>query len=357
MLLLALVSVTLSAQPRGVVRPAPIFLVLRTATSPTQSKREVRLHDEVSLLLDNFAVLSQNVDDPVAFQARPLAEQLKQVLELASHNEALGVLWLAEPVRGQLMVYVVGIGSGRALIRTLEFDQRSGSEKGLALIVRELLGTAFLQAEPESIAPSLAEVVRDVRRQLPKDALLEPPAPAPVVTVPPRRSLNSLGLSVISTLSLVGAQGRWLSAGGQLRGEHAFGNVLALGLEFEMHGARDFGPQSTITSLEVPLGLTASASIPVGAFFVVPRLSVLAGVNQLWARNAAGSASSLIWVQRNRLALGVRTESDGPVQVMLEVGVDALPLRAAIRDSLTGADLWRAPWLEMRFAAGVLWKG
>ncbi len=358
MLLLAVVSLTLSAQPQVVVRPAPIFLVLRTATSPTQTKREARLHDEVSLLLDNFAVLSQTVDDPALFQSRPLAEQLKQVLGLANHNDALGVLWLAEPVRDQLMVHVVGIGSGRALIRTLEFDQRSSSEKGLALIVRELLGTAFLQAEPTSIAPSLAEVVRDVRRQLPKDERLEP-KPIPVVAAPPpsQPSPLSLGLSVVSSLSLAGAQGRFLTAGGQLRGEYAFGEVFAFGLELEVHGAHDFGPQSNITSLEVPGGLTVSASLPVGAFYLTPRLSVMVGFDQLWARNADGSTASMTWVQRNRAALGIRTAKTGPLQLMLEVAIDALPLRGAVRDSLTGTELWRAPFLEMRFAAGVSWKG
>jgi hypothetical protein len=256
--------VCVAAAPRAEVRPAPIFLVLRTAASPVQVAREARLHDEVSLLLDNFAVLSQSVEAPARFQALPLAEQLALVLDLARRDEAVAALWLAEPLRGQLMVHVVGISSGRALIRTLEFDQKSSSEKALALIVRELLGTAFLQAPPLSIDPGLADVVRGVRRALPVDPLLDQPAlvVAPVQSPPP--SPYSLSLQAVSAVSLLGAQGRWVTVGAQLRGERLFGAHLGLGLELEVHGARDFGPSSTISSLEVPLGLTASLRLPAG---------------------------------------------------------------------------------------------
>ena len=349
------VVMTLSVTPQAEVRPAPIFLVLKTGVTPTQTARETKLHDEVSLLLDDFAVFSQPIDD-AQFQNRPLAQQLKSVLEIAKLNDALGALWLAEPSRGQLMVHVVGMGTGRALIRTLEFDQRSGSEKALALIVRELLGTAFLQAAPEHIDPSLAEVVRGVRRELPKDPTLEPKAK---VDLPPEAppAMYSLSGAVVSSLALVGGAGRWATLGAQVRVERAFGELLRLGLELELHGARDFSTAAAVSSLEVPLGVTASLHWRTGAFVLMPRLSVLGGVSPVWATTAEGSTSALVATVRARAAMGVRAQATGPLQLMLEVSLDAVPLRGEVRESLTGEQLWRAPILELRGAAGFFWEG
>jgi len=358
MLSIAICLLSLSAAPKVEVRPAPIFLVLRTAANPAQVKREARLHDEVSLLLDNFAVLSQPVDDP-SFQSRSMADQLKQVLAVATHNEALGVLWLAEPAKGQLMVHVVGIGTGRSLIRTLEFDQRSGSEKALALIVRELLGTAFLQAAPETIDPGLAEVVRGVRRELPKDPALEK-KPEVIVVAPPLEAPStpwSFSASAMTGVSLAGAQGRFLSIGGQLRGERALTPAFHLGLSVELHSARDLEATAQVKSLEIPFGVTASVVLPIGAFALVPRLSVLPGWNQLWATNGLGTTATQVWTLRARAGLGWRTESTKPLQLLIELSADVVPVRGAARDLATGLDLWKAPWLELNLAAGVFWKG
>lgn len=360
MLSIAICLLSLSAAPRVQVRPAPIFLVLRTAANPAQVKREARLHDEVSLLLDNFAVLSQPVDDP-AFQSRSLAEQLKRVLEVAVHNEALGVLWLAEPAKGQLMVHVVGIGTGRALIRTLEFDQRSGSEKALALIVRELLGTAFLQATPGTIDPGLAEVVRDVRRELPKDPLLEKKpevvAPAPLPQPVALDEPWSASAAAMTGLSLAGAQGRFLSFGAAVRVERAFTDSFHAGLTVEVHSARDLEVNAQVSSLELPFGVTAGFSIPLGHFALVPRLTVMPGWNQLWATNAIGTTVTQVWTLRARAGLGLRTANTKPLQLLVELSVDAVPLRGAARDVATGLDVWKSPWLELNLAAGFFWKG
>lgn len=360
MLMHALCLAIISAPPKVEVRAAPIFLVLKTATTAAQQAREARLHDEVSLLLDTFAVLSQPVDD-AAFAGRTLAQQLKQALELASLNEAVGVLWLAEPSAGQLMVHVVGIGTGRSLIRTLEFDQRSGSERALALIVRELLGTAFLQAAPEAIDPSLADVVRKVRRQLPKDARLEAPVEAPMPPAPPPVKRLSASVAVVSTVALGGGSGRWATLGAQLRGELGVGEragPLHLGLELELLGARDFGVTALVSTLEVPVGLTASLHLNVGAFTVVPRVSVLGAFNQVWVRDPAGlMTSALLGSMRARAGVGVRSTFAAPVQLMVELSADAVPVRAAVRNEVTGADLWRSPWLELRLGAGVSWEG
>lgn len=355
MLSFALCLLSLSAGPKVEVRPAPIFLVLRTASTPAQTRREARLHDEVSLLLDNFAVLSQPVDD-ATFQSRSMADQLKLVLEVANHNEAVGVLWLAEPAKGQLMVHVVGMGTGRALIRTLEFDQRSGSEKALALIVRELLGTAFLQATPETIDPGLAEVVRGVRRQLPKDPLLEKVAPVERPVPPSDEARWSVSAAAMTGVTLAGAQGRFLSVGGQLQAERALGSLFNLGLVLELHGARDLEPATQVSSLEIPFGVTASLVLAVGAFALVPRLSVLPGWNQLWAVSTLGTTSAHVWTLRARAGLGFRSDQAKALQFMMELSVDALPLRGAARDLATGADLWRAPLLELNLTAGVFWK-
>lgn len=351
---LALCLIGLAATPKVEVAAAPIFLVLRTSKEPVASQREVRLHDEVSLLMDNFAVLSLPVEAP-DFLSRSLAQQLQEVLALADRNCAVGALWLAEPLPGQLMVHVVGIGTGRSLIRTLEFDRRSGSEKALALIVRELLGTAFLKAAPDTIDPQLAAVVRGVRRELPKDPVLEQQLAPPPPALPP--SSYSLAGALVTGLAVAGAEGRWLSLGGRLRGEHVVVGALSLGGELEVHSARDLEQAARVTSLEVPLGVTASLALPVGAVVLTPRVSVLVGWNRLWAQNLQGAALGDVWTLRTRLGLEGRARNGERLQLVLGVSLDALPLRGGVRDELTGQDLWRAPWLEAHFAAGFLWKG
>lgn len=351
MLSIAICVLSLSAAPR--VRPAPIFLVLSTAGNPAQVGREARLHDEVSLLLDSSGVQSQSVEDPT-FQARPLAEQLQVVLELANHNEAVGVLWLAEPAQGQLMVHVVGIGTGRSLIRTLEFDQRSGSEKALALIVRELLGTAFLQATPESVAPGLAEVVRGVRRDLPADAALDA-KPPPVAEEPARPW--SFSASALAGVALAGSQGRFSSIGGQLRGERRLTAALHVGFTAELHAARDLQPAAQVSSLEIPFGVTAGWVVPVGDFALVPRLSLLPGLNLLWATDGVTTTSNQVWTLRARAGLGWRTPRANPLQLLLELSLDAVTLRGAVRAEPSGLEAWKAPWLELNVAAGFFGEG
>lgn len=351
MLFLSLSLLTLgAATPRIEVRPAPVLLVLRTSSRPAQARHEERLHEEVSLLLDNFAVLSLPVED-ATFGTRTLAEQLQQVLLAARENEAVAALWVAEPVHGQLMVHVLGLSSGRALIRSLEFDRNTASEKGLALIVRELLGTAFLHSAPETIDPELAKVVRTVRRELPKDPLLDS-TPEP----PPKLPRWALGAAFVSGLAVAGAEGNWLSLGARFRVERVLFGPLAFGLELEVHGTRDGLPGASVSALEVPVGLTTSLRFPLGQLTIVPRASVLAGAQQLWVENPEGSTQAPVWTVRARGGLGLRAGT-GPVRLTLELSVDVLPQRGGVRAPQTGPDVWRSPWLQALFSAGVCWEG
>lgn len=351
-------SLAAAPTPKVAVSTAPIFLVLRTSQEPVAAAREVRLHEEISLLLDNFAVLSHPVDDR-DFQARSLSQQLTKVLALAAGNDAVGALWLAEPVPGQLMLHVVGIGTGRSLIRTLEFDRRSGSEKALALIVRELLGTAFLEAAPETIDPQLAEVVRGVRRELPRDPVLEaqqPPPVAPPAPAPPPAAWAASG-ALVTGLAVAGAEARWLGLGGRVQVEHALVGPLWLGGVAEVHGTRDLAQAARVATLEVPLGLTAALRLPAGAFVVTPRLSALAGWQRVWAQDAAGPVLGDVWSLRTRLGVEARLRQAGGLQPVLGLSLDLLPLRGGVRDVTTGGDVWRAPLLEANFAAGFFWEG
>lgn len=344
-----LLSCLLSVAPvaHSSVRPAPVLLVLNTGN---QGNRERRLHDEVSLLLDGFAVLSIPVNVP-SFSKWSLSDQLGHALLVAQDNQAVGVLWVAEPAPGQLMVHVLGIGTGRALIRTLEFDALSGAEKGLALIVRELLGTAFLQAEPETIVPELNAVVREVRRNLPRQT----PVPEPTELVTVTRLPISLAGSVVTGVSLIGARSHLLSLGGQLRGEYGFSTRLSLGLEGEAHFSSDRADSVNVQLLEIPVGLTGSFAAPVGNAFVVPRLSVLGGVNVVWAQSSEGAISDLVWSMRARAALGLRGAATSHFRLQGELSFDIVPLRSGVRAQATGEELWRAPWLEIHLAAGFLW--
>lgn len=349
MLLWALPLLALSATPRVELRPAPVLVVLKTAATPTQTKREERLHEEVSLLLDDFAVVSQPMEERT-FATLPLPSQLEQVLAIARENDAVAALWLAEPSPGQLLVHVLGLSTGRALIRSLEFDRRTGAEKGLALIVRELLGTAFLQAPPETVDPSVARVVHEVRKALPADPL-EPPPPQPVP------ASWALGASLVSGVSLAGAVGHWVNAGARLRGEWSGLAPVGLGLELEGRGARDgLAASSSVEALELSGGPTATLRLRAGHLVLGPRLSVVAGGARVSAHTAEGTSAAWVWVLRARAGFEL-SAGEGPVRLTLELDLDALPLRGGVRPPTTAPDLWRAPWLEATLAAGLRWEG
>ncbi len=170
--------------PKGVVVTAsapPVLVMVRTNGNSSFEKSQQRLHEELTLLLDSFMVILTPVETK-DFAKKPLADQISVVLPLSKANDAVAVVWLAEPLPGQMMLHLVAMGTGRTLVRTLEFDRRSQTENVLALMLRELLGTAFLFEPVPTVPKAVRTLVSQVRKTMPAMEELEPP---PVVVRPP----------------------------------------------------------------------------------------------------------------------------------------------------------------------------
>ncbi len=177
---------TTAAGPKGMVNatPPPVLVMVRTPGNAAFEKSQQRLHEELTLLLDSFIVILTSVEVR-DFARKALADQIAVVLPLAKNNDAVAVVWLAEPLPGQMMLHLVARGTGRTLVRTLEFDRKSQSENVLALMLRELLGTAFLYEPVRTVPEPVRNVVSAVRRTMPAMEELTPPPPATIIVRPP----------------------------------------------------------------------------------------------------------------------------------------------------------------------------
>ena len=175
-----------AAGPKGLVsaNPPPVLVMVRTPGNAAFEKSQQRLHEELTLLLDSFMVILTSVEVR-DFARKALADQIAVVLPLAKTNDAVAVVWLAEPLPGQMMLHLVARGTGRTLVRTLEFDRKSQSENVLALMLRELLGTAFLYEPVRTVPEPVRNVVSAVRRTMPAMEELTPPSPATIIVRPP----------------------------------------------------------------------------------------------------------------------------------------------------------------------------
>lgn len=183
--------VLLSAVPKSVVSttPPPVLVMVRTPGNASFEKSQQRLHEELTLLLDSFMVILTSTDAK-DFARRPLADQISTVLPLSKANDAVAVVWLAEPLPGQMMLHLLAMGTGRTLVRTLEFDRKSQSENVLALMLRELLGTAFLYEPAPAVPNAVRSVVTQVRRTMP---FIDEPMPVQTATVISPQATTSWG--------------------------------------------------------------------------------------------------------------------------------------------------------------------
>src|SRR6266404_5744908 len=125
----------------------PVVLMIRSAATADGQRREEKLMDQLILTLDSFMLMSQPSERP-DFTRLSLDEQIAAVLPEARRNDTMAVVWMSFPLANQVMVHLVALGSGRALVRTIESDRSRASERTLALITRELLGTAYLFEPP-----------------------------------------------------------------------------------------------------------------------------------------------------------------------------------------------------------------
>lgn len=216
MIFLSLLCLSLQAGPR--VAAAPMVLVVRTEASPDAARREQKLYEQLSIALDDFAVMLTAPPEP-GFADLKLPEQVAIALSEAESTSAVAVAWLVLPAPKQVMVHLVARGTGRTLIKTVEATTGPQAESTLAVVVRELLGTAFLFEPSPELPTSLQSVVREVRAQVTPTAPTPPP-PAPLAwraqVVSSTRTVSqqgaSLSLGALFSRRLLGTE-RWSLSG------------------------------------------------------------------------------------------------------------------------------------------------
>lgn len=332
----------------------PVLLMVRAATNPAQQKRERKLYDELALALDGFMLMSQDAEDP-NFPKLALSDQLATVLPIAQKNDASIVVWLGFPLANQVMLHVVALGSGRALIRTIESDRSPVAESTLALMARELLGTAYLFEPPKSVPLEVQAVVQSVRKEIDKVQ----PAPAPPPAPPPPKPV-------------ITESGRWAvwlrgQSGAPLAGQIDAAPTLGLGLGLERRlparidlalfasGAGGAIAREDLRgSFLFMLGgtLTAYRGFGEGPLTAGPWL----GASVHWSSFDAGPEARAQTVLPTFEA-GLQARVDSPHGPTLNATLSAawLPLRAELRTTDSQV-LFRTAALELHLGVGVGWQ-
>lgn len=360
MVLSLALTLSLAAPKVNLGPPPPLIVMIRTEGPPAFLKTQARLHEELTLLLDTFIVLNTPISVP-DFPRKPLAEQLAAVLPVAKGNDAAAVVWLAEPVPGQLMLHLVAQGTGRTLVRTLEFDRKSRNESALAVMMRELLGTAFLYEPPASVPPELRAVVKQTRATMstaadvsPLPSIIEPIAPPAPPAPPPPKHLRLVvtGLVDSGLVDHFGGSTRYGAAATALWKFDAF----AVGLELAVTGHRAVpSPATAVSSVSLPLHAVLTRPFAFGGFSLWPRL---------------GLGPEVSWTVSRQAVPTTLTTATGSGLLGLDVGLGTQSLTVLFRVELLGRlgrtqlidlpgslPLWRQPAVSLHAGIGLAWEG
>lgn len=357
-----LVSLALSAPPKvNLGPPPPLIVMIRTDGPQPFLKTQARLHEELTLLLDSFIVLNTPISIP-DFPKKPLADQLAAVLPVARQNDAAAVVWLSEPLPGQLMLHLVAQGTGRTLVRTLEFDRKSRNESALALMMRELLGTAFLYEAPASVPPQLRAVVKQTRATMSSssevapppivDTPIAPPAPA----VPPRPPRLRLMLAAKVDSGLVDAIGSSTRGGGGFSAFWKFTDRFGVGLETGFAAQRSLvTPTTAVTSVSVPILAVATRSYSLADLSIWPRVGLGPEISWTTSRQAVpGELSTLTGAGLLGVDVSAGTRA---FTLFLRIDLVGRLSRSQVTE-LPGAQvLWRQPALSLHAGIGLAWEG
>lgn len=358
----ALVLTLVLAAPKvSIGPPPPLIVMIRTEGPPAFVKTQARLHEELTLLLDSFIVLNTPIAVP-DFPRKPLADQLAAVLPVAKANDAAAVVWLAEPLPGQLMLHLVAQGTGRTLVRTLEFDRKSRNESALALMMRELLGTAFLYEAPANVPPQLRAVVKQTRATMSNAADVAPPPivdtpiapPAPARPPDPKRlRVMAFGLVDSGIVDHLGGATRY---GGALSALFKLTERLGLGLDVSATGHRAVPLESAaVSSVSVPILAVGTRSYTLGEVAFWPRVGV--GPEVTWTTSREAVPGQLTTLTGAGL-LGVDV-SAGIQALSIVFRLQALGRlgRAQLVELPGDQVVWRQPALSLHAGIGLAWEG
>jgi hypothetical protein len=249
------------------------------------------------------------------------------------------------------MLHLVALGSGRALVRTIETDRSPVSERTLALMARELLGTAYLFESPSSVPAEVTEVVRSVKKEIPPEpepAKVEAPPPLP----PPPRPWSAW-LRVQTAYPLNGGEDAVPVVHLALLGERQVG----YGAEFS------FGLTGSLAAIS-RAQTSGAAFYTVGAMAALYRGFPLAqwtlgpiveGTLNYGVFVYPGNPAVGAWLPTLALGPHLRSERRG-ASLGFTLAAAWSPQRATLGVT-NGPTLYRTPSVELQFAFSVGWQG
>lgn len=339
------------------LKPPPVVVMVRTESRGAFDRTQARFFEELTLLLDTFMVMSSPADER-DFPRRPLAEQIALVMPVAKANDAVAVVWLAEPTPGQLMLHLVALGTGRTLVRTIDFDRKSQSEAALALMLRELLGTAFLYSA--TAIPEVRQVVSQLKQAYP--LTFDPPpvpgagaATAAAYESWSRSRFNKKDWSFGATATVEAGLADSLGPSSRLGSAVwlAWHDWLGAELSFAFQRARL--AQTLFTSTSVPLLVFATWRFRTEDFSVGPRVG--AGFELDWLYTTRSSPTYLFQASPVGTLGAQATQGVGPLTVLVSADLMGRVNRSEVVDTFDGAAVWRLPMVSVRVGIGVRWEG
>jgi hypothetical protein len=345
LLLLSLAAATASAAPSVKATMPPTVVMIRVGAPADVERREKKFYEELTVALDGFMVMG--VPAPRAdFSSLSLATQIAEVLPEARANAALAVVWMSFPLPKQVLVHLVALGSGRAFVRTIETDRSSSAEVNLALVARELLGTAYLFDAPQSLPVEVKKVVSTVREQI------APSAPVVVAPPPPPEPVRRFELWARGSMEypLFGGVGAAPVARGGLGLSVRLPFQLVAGLGIDAGGSRVMRGAADASAVLFGGQLSLYRGFEVSKVSLGPQLT--AGLDAAWFTVSDQVLTSAL--PSVQLGLHARTELRGPA-LAVSVLAGYQPLGAELRDDTT--TLFRTANLKLTFVLSLGWEG
>lgn len=345
MIFLGFLALTLNA---GTVTKPSTVLVIRTEASPDAARREQRLYEQLALALDDFAVML-TAPPQAGFADLRLPDQVAIALNEAEASSAVAVAWLVLPAPKQVMVHLVARNTGRTLVKTVEATTGPQAEATLAVVVRELLGTAFLFEPTTTLPASVQSVVKDVRTQAVAPEVNEPAKPVKRLSVDDHLWRATATVSA-RTLQQLGAP---VSAGALVSRRLWSDEHWALSALLQL----DLGPFDVRPALfiaELSAGADLFYSFTHGTRFG-PFLDLQGGgrihTAQSGAQGVVAGSASL----RGHLGLRVLVPLTASLGFSFELGIGARAFPLVLR--LGEETLWREGFGVIRSSLGVTWEG
>jgi hypothetical protein len=346
----ALLSASERPPRRAVVsdEEPPVVLMIRSAQTAPNQRREHKLFDELGFALDGFAVVSQ-ASDRSDFAELPLSEQLAAVLPEAKSAGAMVVVWLSFPLNQQVMLHVIAMGSGRALIRTIETNRSPVTEATLALMARELLGTAYLFESPKDVPLAVTEVVEKVKKAIPKVQVPAPPPPE----APPARSPWNAWLRAQANYPLSGGADAVPVWGLGLALEHEVPWHIEAGLEvFGTYASVERPATQGATFFSVGGELSGFRGFEAGSVSVGPRASA----SVAYVAFQGPTPTLGVGVPSFELGVQARSRPGEGLGTAVTLTTAYTPRRAELATS-DGEILFRTASWALMLGFGVGWRG